>query len=70
MGLCFGVRADVPVKRWLARRWVSSVRAWMQSAMEAGVFGVGVEVWGSAKIASDAMEERSGHQTLLWLPVV
>lgn len=46
------------------------MRAWMQSAMEAGGFGVGVVVLGSAKIASDAKEERSGHQTLLWLPVV
>lgn len=42
-------------------RWVSSVRAWMQSAMAIswllGVFGgEGVVVSGSAKIASDAME--------------
>lgn len=67
MGL-FEVRADTPVERWLAR-WLTSVRAWMQS-VTAVVFGEGVVVSGSAKIASDAMEVRSGHQTLLWLPVV
>lgn len=68
MGL-FEVRADTPVERWPAR-WLSSVRAWMQS-VTAVVFGDRVVVVsGSAKIASDAMELRSGHQTLPWLPVV
>lgn len=57
------------MERWLAK-WMSSVRAWMQSVM-AEVFGDEVVVSGSATIASDANGgtfRASG--SFLWLPVV
>lgn len=50
-------------------RWVSRVRAWMQSVMAVswlvGVLVVKVSLFRDRqKIASDAMEVRSGHRTL------
>lgn len=57
------------MERWLAK-WMSSVRAWMQSVM-AEVFGDEVVVSGSATIASDANGGTfRASDSFLWLPVV